>query len=232
MPTVTLIRHGQAGTRDNYDLLSDTGVEQARLLGGWLAARNEDFDTILSGSLQRQIQTARAAFGGTERLSIDPAWNEFDLDGVFAAIVPLLSTADPGFAARWAAIEADVASGSAEIHRTWTPADAEVMGAWFNSRFGEIEGVESWPAFHLRIRRALGALRQAVDHARIAVFTSALPTAFCIAEALGLEPMAILSLAGTSYNTGVTTIGLSGQFTGLISFNVTSHLPTRLLTLR
>lgn len=234
MPHVTFIRHGQAGTRDNYDILSDTGTEQARLLGDWFGARGVRFDKIISGSLRRQIETARAVFGAESDglVSVDPAWNEFDLDAVFDGVANKLADSDVGFARRWAAIQAEVAAGGTEIHRQWTEADGEVMWAWISNRFGEIDGVESWPAFHNRIRRALNDLRGAGDRTRIAVFTSALPTAFCIAEALGLDQDRILRLAGASYNTGITEITLEEQLTGLISFNVASHLPGRLLTCR
>jgi broad specificity phosphatase PhoE len=231
MPIVTLIRHGQAGARDNYDVLSETGAGQARLLGDWFSARGIRFDTVLSGALRRQVETARNVLGDGGFV-VEPGWNEFDIDAVFTAIVPRLAADDPGFSQRWAGIQAEVAGGGPEIHRNWTPTDSEVMDAWIGGRYGEIEGVESWCAFNERIRRALDSLRPAGEQARIAVFTSALPTAFCVAEAFGLDPRAVLSLAGTSHNTGVTTLRLTGSDTGLLSFNVTCHLPDHLLTYR
>lgn len=234
MPTVTLIRHGQAGTRDHYDVLSETGIEQAKLLGQWFADRGVVFDTVLSGGLRRQIETAKIAFGNgsAKTITADPSWNEFDLDAVFAGVASKLAADDGGFAARWAEIQKEVAAGDHDIHRRWTPADGEVMWAWINNRFGGIDGVETWPAFHDRIMRALNELRTSGGRARIAVFTSALPTAFCVGEALGLDRNAVLSLAGTSYNTGVTTLTLDASSTALLSFNVASHLPDRLMTFR
>ena len=73
MPRVTLIRHGQAGTRDDYDNLSGTGIRQARLLGEWLRQRGAAFDEVISGSLARQKHTAELVLGGdSARLKIDP----------------------------------------------------------------------------------------------------------------------------------------------------------------
>jgi len=96
MPIVTLIRHGQAGMRDNYDVLSETGVRQARLLGDWLKARSAGFDAVISGGLARQRQTAALAFdGAVADIQVNPGWNEFDLDAVFEAYVPRLAGADP-----------------------------------------------------------------------------------------------------------------------------------------
>jgi broad specificity phosphatase PhoE len=233
MPTLTLIRHGQAGTRDNYDMLSETGIEQARLLGRWLEERGAAFDALFCGSLERQRETARIAMnGGAVNVEVNPDWNEFDLDGVFEAVVPLLSEADAGFKERYGRIRAEIDRGGESIHREWTPADGEVMVAWLKSQFGEIQGVESWDAFRQRVRRALQSVAGMGAGARVGVFTSALPTSICIAEALGLEQPQILSLAGTSHNTGMTVLRIVAGTPELISFNTTSHLPENLLTHR
>jgi broad specificity phosphatase PhoE len=233
MPTLTLIRHGQAGTRDDYDRLSETGIEQARLLGRWIEQHPAAFDAVYSGSLKRQRQTAGIAMnGGGPEVRVNPDWNEFDMDGVFEAIVPLLSEAEEGFRERYGMIEAEIARGGESIHREWKPADGEVMVAWLKSRFGEIAGVESWDAFRERVRRALKSVAGMDEGARVCVFTSALPAALCIAEALGLEQPQILSLAGTSYNTGITVLRITSGRPELISFNSASHLPEELLTHR
>ena len=233
MPTLTLIRHGQAGTRDNYDVLSETGVEQARLLGEWLKARGTAFDAVICGSLERQRQTARIAMNGAgTQIGVNADWNEFDMDGVFAAMVPKLKEADAGFRERYGRIETEIASGGEKIHRQWTPADSEVMLAWLSNRFGEIEGVETWDSFRRRVRRALETAAGMEAEAKVAVFTSALPAAICIAEALGLEQGQMLSLAGASHNTGMTVLRVVSGRPELISFNSASHLPDEMLTHR
>lgn len=232
MPLLTLIRHGQAGTRDNYDMLSERGAEQARLLGEWLRLRGTAYDAVFSGSLERQRQTARIAMNGGQVARENPDWNEFDMDGVFEALVPLLSEADAGFRERYGQIRAEIDSGGESIHREWKPADGEVMVAWLKGRFGEIPGVESWDAFRRRVRRALESVAQMDEGARVAVFTSALPVSICIAEALGLEQSQMLSLAGASHNTGMTVIRITGGRPELISFNTASHLPDEMLTHR
>ena len=58
MISVYFIRHGQAGSRQDYDRLSEAGCEQARLLGGWLVRRPVVFDQVWSGRLSRQLETA------------------------------------------------------------------------------------------------------------------------------------------------------------------------------
>lgn len=233
MPIVTLIRHGQAGTRDDYDVLSEIGDRQARLLGDWLKARSPRFDAVLSGELQRQRQTAALAFDGAAAdIQVDPGWNEFDLDTVFDAYVPRLAEADPGFGVRYGALQEEIARGGTAIHREWRPADSEVVIAWVMGRFGEIDGVESWQAFRERVKGALRSLDGMKDNARVVVFTSALPTGIVVAEALGLDPGWVLRLAATTHNTGITVIRMANGKVDLVSFNATGHLGHELLTHR
>lgn len=54
MSKIYLIRHGQAGTRDHYDLLSNLGRRQSRLLGEYFAAQGVKFAAAYSGELSRQ----------------------------------------------------------------------------------------------------------------------------------------------------------------------------------
>ena len=104
MSFVYLIRHGQAGTREHYDALSDLGRRQAYLLGQHLAAQNVPFKALIAGCRNRQQQTAAEVWrayreAGVAALEIlsDPNWNEFDMTAVFSECAPLLSEADPRF---------------------------------------------------------------------------------------------------------------------------------------
>jgi broad specificity phosphatase PhoE len=64
MGVVLLVRHGQAsfGT-DDYDVLSETGWEQARLLGAWLAGRGVTPDVVVRGGMRRHRETAEGDAG-------------------------------------------------------------------------------------------------------------------------------------------------------------------------
>src|ERR1700749_252415 len=84
MPTVLLVRHGQAsfGAAD-YDVLSELGRRQAELVAGSLAKRGYAPARLLGGPLRRQQETP-AAFGapGAPGLEVEPRWDEFDPDDV------------------------------------------------------------------------------------------------------------------------------------------------------
>ncbi len=66
MSVLYLVRHGQAGTREHYDSLSDLGQTQARLLGQHFAEQGIKFDAVYSGSLARQRATAEHTLPGAK----------------------------------------------------------------------------------------------------------------------------------------------------------------------
>jgi len=96
-----LVRHGQAGTRENYDSLSERGRGQARRLGQYFASQGLQFQRVLAGSLARQQATAEevlSAMGGAvPEIAIDPGWDEFDLSHVYREMAPHLCGDDPDF---------------------------------------------------------------------------------------------------------------------------------------
>lgn len=78
MSEIILVRHGQANSHatdeTGYDRLSDLGRAQAGWLGAHLRATNPHFDRVLTGTLHRQADTARAM--GYEITAQDPRLNE------------------------------------------------------------------------------------------------------------------------------------------------------------
>lgn len=61
MSTLVLIRHGQARAFEaSPDQLSETGWEQARLLGKYWVKHGVKFDSAFHGSLRRQRETFHA----------------------------------------------------------------------------------------------------------------------------------------------------------------------------
>ena len=86
MSLLYLVRHGQAGTREHYDSLSDRGRAQARRLGEYFASANIEFDAVYSGTLSRQRATAEAVLPGIPVIA-DAGWNEFDLEGNWTGMI-------------------------------------------------------------------------------------------------------------------------------------------------
>lgn len=221
MALIYFFRHGQAGTREDYDRLSPLGQQQARLLGDWIQRQGLRFDRVVAGGLRRQQQTAELTLG--PGFDIDPGWSEFDLDAVYDQIAPQLAAADPAFRAHWDDLRRTIASGDDGIHRRWTPPDAAVVEAWIRGRF-PIQA-ESWAGFNERVHRAGAGFTSLPEGARLAIFTSATPISIWLSRILGgLPPDRVLRFAGASLNTGITILSARAGELNLFTFNSVPHL--------
>lgn len=82
---VYLARHGQAsfGATD-YDVLSEIGHQQGKIVGDELRRRGFQPDQVCSGTLRRQRETAVAADMGVP-VKEDERWNEYDHLGLVRA---------------------------------------------------------------------------------------------------------------------------------------------------
>ena len=235
MTRLYLVRHGQAGTRDNYDALSELGREQSRRLGEYFVAQGIMFSAAISGANSRQQQTAAEVRGVYSHAGLkfptvvaDEGWNEFDLDKIYRELSPLLCADDPQFQREFEEMREQVRASrgihAAEIHRRWTPCDLKVMEAWIRGRY-PYSG-ESWDAFRERIAGRRAAIQDGAPSANIVVFTSATPTAIWAGMALDLKVDYIMGLAGVLQNASFSTLRLSGEDLRLFSFNEVPHLLT------
>jgi broad specificity phosphatase PhoE len=233
LSTVYLIRHGQAGTRDSYDSLSELGLRQARLLGEYFVSQKLAFHAVITGSLNRQQQTAQAvahAYASANvslpPIVVDPTWDEFDLTRVYREIAPQLCAEDKDFASEYSAmknqIRASAGSPSDRIHREWHPCDAKVVQAWMNGRYRE-EG-ETWQQFHERIASRVARLRQYTANQLIAIFTSATPIGIWGGLAMDIFDQRSIRLAGVVQNSSFTIFRLRPESLSLFTFNTTPHL--------
>ena len=233
MSRVYLIRHGQAGTRGDYDSLSPLGHRQARLLGEYFAAEGMSFVAAFSGTLARQRQTAEAVRTGYEAVGIpfpditpDCGWNEFDLADVYRAFAPLLCAEDPQFRAEYEEMARQARAAAerpeADVHRRWLPCDVKIVEAWFEGRHA-YEG-ESWKQFRERVAACRARLPDARRDDAIAVFTSATPIGVWAGMTLDICDRRVMRLAGALHNTSCTVIRVHQDQVRLHSFNTIPHL--------
>ena len=79
-----LVRHGQASFgAQNYDKLSELGIQQSVWLGEYFTDRNIQFDRVLTGTLVRHQETADgicSALRGNVQIEALPELNEFDFE--------------------------------------------------------------------------------------------------------------------------------------------------------
>jgi broad specificity phosphatase PhoE len=225
LSVVYLVRHGQAGTRENYDSLSGLGHKQARRLREYFASQGVEFDAVYSGSLQRQRATAAETAGDAD-VTVDPGWDEFDLAQVYSEYAPHLAADDAEFRREYdemqVAVESSGGAHDAPVHRRWNDCDKKVVRAWVESRY-DYSG-ESWPAFFERVRGALDRLTAAGHAGNVAVFTSATPIGVCAARTLELEDGRAMWMAGVLMNGSFSTLRVHGREIRLFSFNNSPHL--------
>lgn len=255
MTSVYFVRHGQAGTRDSYDSLSELGRRQSRLLGEYFVAQGIAFAAAFSGTQARQQQTASevsAAYSEAgaafPNVTANSGWNEFDLDEIYREMAPQLCAEDPEFAREYEIMRKKVRASRgahhAEIHRRWTPCDIALVAAWI--RGSHTYSGESWDAFRRRISandpaprelpgngnakrpRAAGASADAgaSERTNVVVFTSATPTAVWVGRALDIHDERVMQLAGVLHNASFSVV--RRRSTGqlqLFMFNAVPHLP-------
>lgn len=232
MSVLYLVRHGQAGTREHYDSLSQVGREQARLLGEHL--RGTRFSAVYSGSLARQQATAAETLPGSKAI-VDPGWDEFDLSQVYREFAPLVARDDPQFRIEYEEMQREIAdsegSADAPVHRKWNDCDRKCVRAWVEGHY-EYSG-ESWTAFVERIRGSLQRVVEAAHEGNVAVFTSATPIGVSAARTLEIADGRAMWLAAVMFNTSVTTLRVHGDEVRLFTMNATPHLnEARLRTFR
>lgn len=222
MGVVLLVRHGQASFgADDYDVLSETGWEQSRVLGRWLHAHGPRPASVLHGGMRRHRETlaglAEGAGWSDVEATTDADWAEFDHLAVLARHAelsgePIDHTADRrAFQQRF-----EVATAH------WAAADAEAGYA------------EAYDAFVGRARRALE--RAAALPGPTLLVTSGGVIA-AIAALLVLPEGADVGATWARFNTVVANSSVSRVIVGatgarLLTFNEHPHLPRELVTYR
>ena len=217
MTSVFLVRHGQAsfGAAD-YDVLSETGLRQARIAGEALRGRVGPVHAVVTGSMRRQRDTAAACLetmGLAPRWTEDPAWNEFDHEEVLRVYEP--RWADPDRLQR----ELDATSLGGAFERAFHGAVARWSGGAHDAEYRE-----TWPGFLARVDGALSRLPGAPGEA-VLVFTSGGPiSAACRAHLGAADAAAVFAHAFRLANASVTTLEIGPEGTVLAAFNDHSHL--------
>ena len=238
MSFIYLIRHAQAGTRDNYDVLSELGHEQARLLGEHFARQGIELSTVITGSMRRQQHTAEIACAAMSQAGMpspeiiaDERWNEFSLISIYRAIAKRLIEESTDFARDYEEMLEALRRDPHTVGGATGRCDFQIVRAWMENRYPEYEG-ESWAVFRSRIERCAAELTNHKSERAIAIFTSATPIAITAGAALGLSDEKLLSILGVLYNTGMTIVRARGEGIRLFTLNSTPHLPPALQTLR
>lgn len=224
MGVVLLVRHGQAsfGT-DDYDRLSQTGWEQSRLLGAWLADRGVKPDLVVRGDMRRHRETAEGiATGGgwSPPVEVDAGWDEFDHLGVIASHPEVPD--DPSVDRR-------------EFQRVFELATQRWTAGEHDGEYAETYG-----AFLARVRASLERVSaQAGPGGTVVVVSSGGPIAAACAALVDPDggDHAVLARLWGRFNTVVVNSSMTRVVVGstgarLLTFNEHPHLEGETLTYR
>lgn len=235
MPTIHLIRHGQASLgAEDYDRLSALGWQQARRLGEHLAGQGLRPGLLVTGTMRRHQETLHGV-----------------LEGMAAPLTPdVMPDVAPD-------VTLDVASGGADDRAPWRRAalneyDApavirtvrpdggprpdtpegyrqhfrlirEALLGWVAGRL-QPEGLPSHADFRAGVMAALLEAAAAAGSADVLVVSSGGPIATAVAQLLGAPPEAMVELHLRMRNSSVTEIQVSRRGLSLVSFNALPHL--------
>ena len=235
MSNIHLVRHGQAGTREAYDALSDLGQQQAQFLGKYFLAQQIEFTVVYSGSMQRQLQTASAIKNVYDQagvsfpvVTVNDQWNEFDLTDIYRELGPKLSEIDEEFRIEYEEMRLEVKRNigvrEARVHRKWRPCDTKMVDAWISGTLSY--SGETWKQFQNRVCTCLQKIERLPPRANVLVSTSATPTGVLTGLALGLDDTRVRQLAGVLYNSSYTTLRLRDGRLQMFQFNAVPHLTT------
>jgi broad specificity phosphatase PhoE len=235
MSTLLLIRHGQASFgAEDYDVLSERGAVQARVLGRHLATGGgEPIHALYTGPRRRQIDTARhmaeaAAAAGLElpAPAVVDELDEFPAIEILRMWLPRLAAEDPDLAAALTSSDRAVQGGA--IDRTFEL----VSRQWAR---GELDTghLESFAAFSERVGRGLERIMEAEGRGRRAlVVTSGGPISVAVRACLGTAEEATLRLALVLANASTTEIRWRESELTLFGFNHVHYLDREHVTYR
>lgn len=204
MTEIILVRHGQAnsgaGDEAGYDRLSDLGHQQAAWLGAWLAGTEPHFDRVVTGTLTRQRQTARAM--GLEAGAEDARLNELTYFDLAHAMEVQHGVPAPD---------------TAQDFARYLP---EVITHWSEDRLTGVP--ETFGSFHTRIAALMN--EACAGHGRTLMVTSGGVIGMVMRHVLGLDAPGMARLMLRIRNSSVHRLHHVHGELMLDTFNATPHL--------
>lgn len=225
MPAVYLIRHGQASFgAEDYDQLSELGVEQAGLLGRALKGAGIGADQVICGGMKRHTQTAGAclaAMGAERDWRTDEGFDEFDHMDVIGTHRPELDTMEA--LVRHLAAEDDP-------RRAFQALFDRALSAWIR---GEADYRESWLAFQARV---MASLERSIDGlapgGSALIFTSGGVISAAAQALLGFESGRMPAFNAGLANAAITRVVSGRGGPRMLSFNEHVFLPGAMVSYR
>ena len=205
---IYLVRHGQASfDAENYDQLSELGIEQAQLVGKSLAKQNVVPDAIFQGSMHRHHQTALHSLPGyacDADVTTLAQWNEYDHREILAKYDERLATPK--------STKAYITSQPQPM-KFFQELFVAAIARWTSGKYDD-DYHETWQVFRARVLEGL-ELVQRSGHKSVVVYSSGGPISLVSSLLLGLPLEDFMRINWTLVN---------GSITKLISSHGTNQL--------
>lgn len=227
MATLYLLRHGQASfMSDNYDKLSDLGIEQAKLLGLYFKQKKIIVEAAFTGSMERQKDTYKhfkskydSEMAVIPPSTILPELNEHQFTEVF----------DDYRKGNPALMETIKNTSPKNRRRVVMQAFFKAYREWITGKTGE--GHESWEAFKQRVESGFAQVEVALkEHNTVAIFSSGGVISYMMGIILELNDQYSMELNWQIKNASVSEMNYSKGRYYLRGFNFVDHLPEEQVT--
>lgn len=236
MGKIHLIRHAQASyLSDNYDQLSDLGIDQSKDLGLHFLDKAVTFDKVFIGPLFRHRQTHDFALskynfykGEEQNPIILEGLTEHLAPETLRTMLPSLRKTDPFI---------KEVSGKIEANPSLKRTHSLIIFDYFIKKWASGEfvdpNIQSWSAFKVIVENTRKQIIQSMDKGqKVAIFTSGGTIAAMLSSILEIHSGTVAgSINSVIKNTSVHTVLVSQNRLSLESFNDVSHLdPSKLTT--
>jgi len=207
---ILLVRHGQAQFgQDNYDKLTDIGIQQSLALGDHFRRLSIYPDAIVSGTMVRHQETAShivKRLGGSANMTELNGFNEYDFENLLSA-----------FADQYP----KYISNDENHRRAYAQNIRQALQFWMQGQLENVE--ESWTEF---VERVSSSFQMVCEHRvkKVLIVSSGGPIAVILGQVLRLQNESIRSLSLQIKNTSISTLLYNRIDLTLDSFNCMGHL--------
>lgn len=218
MATIFLIRHGQAQFgMEEYDALSPTGIEQAKLLGASFLQRTIIPTKIISGAMKRHQQTMdycleKMQIENPEKITNND-WNEFDHRDIIAKYEPRYANLNE--------LKKDIFLDKSPKEKI-TEVLVGAVTRWTSGQFNDYN--ESWTTFCERVKNGLQKIEKESQKEDIVfVFSSGGSISVIMQQILDLSVQKTFEMQLNIANCSITKLRTSSRGTQLLSFSDYAH---------
>jgi broad specificity phosphatase PhoE len=224
MGILYLIRHGQASFgQKNYDRLSPVGIQQAQILGEYLAGIQFVFQETYCGEMERQRHTAREVMAGFTSAGLafpslveQAAFDEYDAFAVWENQTRIMIQEE-------VLLLDDIARTQTD-KRKFQQLFERIAMRWISGNH-DAPGNIRWRDFVDRVSEGIKALTTRHGSGQhIAVFTSCGPISIAMQLALGLSDSKTMEISWQVMNTSVSRFYFNSSGISLAGFNDVAHL--------